>query len=125
MSFDAQQGRRSRLTDLVIPNGADASNFLSEDEYGLFDAVAIESPATFPETAGLEANNDASADQTADAQWSTYHPITPGTAVTWVATTNIMYVLPAPPTHGFRLRTTGNVAAERTFRIWGIHYGRS
>ncbi len=125
MSFEADQGRRSRLTDLTIPSGTDVSNFLNEREYGRFDALALESPATFPETAGLEANNDPALAEGDDAQWSTYHPITPGTAVTWVATTNIMYVIPTPPTHGFRLKTTGNVAADRTFKVWGIFYGRS
>lgn len=70
MTFEAQQGRRSRLTDLVIPVTTDVSNFISEDEYGQFNALAILAPAgTFDGTINLEANNDPALDETADAHY--------------------------------------------------------
>jgi len=119
MAFEAQQGRRSRLVDLVIPVTTQPSNFISSDQYEQFTHLAILAPAgTFDGTINLEANNDPSADETADAQWSLYHPITPGTAVVLVATE--MIVIPSPPTHGFRLKSTVNEDPGLTFKVWGI-----
>ena len=119
MAFDAEQGRRSRLTDLVIPNGTQASNFISSSIYAQFHDIAILPPATLPETVNPQFNNDPSLDETADAQWTTYLPLDPKDAdLDFVAGVGIL--LPAPPTHGFRVKSTANVAAERTFKVWGI-----
>jgi len=119
MPFDAEQGRRSRLVDLVIPNTTQPSNFISSSEYEKFTHLAFLHIGAIAETVNPQVNNDPAADETADAQWNLYDPITPGTAgFTLVA--DVLVVIPAPPTHGFRLKSTTNVAAERTIRCWGL-----
>ena len=124
MSFDAQQGRRTRLTDLVIPLAADVSNMLNEDEYGGYDALAIYPvTGTYDGAMSLEVNQDPSEDETNDSQWTAYDPITPGTAV--VPVSNRMIVIPSPPTHGFRIKSASNEDPLVTFRVWGIRYGRA
>ncbi len=124
MSFDALAGRRTRLTDLVIPQAGDATNFLDEKEYGGYDALAIYPvTGTYDGAMSLEVNQDPSADQGNDAQWTAYDPITPGVAV--VPVSNRLIVIPAPPTHGFRIKSASAEDPLVTFRVWGINYGRS
>ena len=118
MAFDAQQGRRSRLEDLIIPNGTDVSNFLNSDQYEQYTHLAVLAPAVLTNACSPEANIDPSADETLDAQWKAYHPLTAGTAVTFPADT--ITIIPSAPTHGFRIKSAANEGAERTFRIWGI-----
>ncbi len=124
MSFEALSGRRTRLTDLVIPATADVTNMLTEDEYGGYDALAIYPvTGTYDGAMSLEVNQDPSADETNDAQWTAYDPITPGTAV--VPVSNRLIVIPSPPTHGFRIKSASAEDPLVTFRVWGIRYGRS
>ncbi|KKN39742.1 hypothetical protein LCGC14_0740210 [marine sediment metagenome] len=123
MSFQAQQGRRTRLADLVIDNGVSESNFLNSDQYSMFTHLAILAPATLTDTVRGEVNSDPSADQTSDTQWKAYHPITPGTLVAFPV--SVVTVIPAPPTHGFRLNSDSNEGAKRTFKCWGLRIPRS
>lgn len=119
MTFEAQQGRRTRLTDLVIPVTTDVSNMLNEAEYGGYSHLAILGLAgTYDGNMSLEANIDPALDETNDDQWKLYHPITPGTAVVPVA--DIMIVIPSPPTHGFRIKSSSSEDPAVTFQVWGI-----
>ena len=123
MSFQAQQGRRTRLPDLTIPISTKVSNMMNADEYaGYSHLVILGEAGTYDGTINLEMNNDPSLDETNDSQWSLYHPITPGTAVT--PTANVGVVIPSPPSHGFRLKSTVNEDPALTFKVWGIKQGR-
>ena len=119
MAFQAQQGKRNRLTDLVITQTADVSNMLNSDQYSQYTELAILAPAgTFDGTIGPECNIDPSLDETNDDQWKTYHPSTPGTTLAFPAA--VLTVFPSPPTHGFRLKSSSAEDPALTFKVWGL-----
>lgn len=97
---------------LTIPNGQAVSNSLIADLYGMYSAILIFGPAALTNTVTVQSGGDDSVGATFQAVQSP-----PGTDITVPAAKAI--VLTAFPFPQFRVGSSGNEGATRTFQIWG------
>ena len=98
----------SPLPDLVIANGATASNVISRNEYADAVSIAIQAPATLAETVTIQVSYD-------NSTWATLHDGTAdiasplaGKARQYIEMFGFNY---------FRLLAGSAVGAARTFKV--------
>lgn len=120
MTIDLKLQRVVELTSLVFTVASDpnASNRIDADEFGKFDAITIGTlESTLTGTAiTVEVLLDASADETADASWSTLQ--SPAGTDIEIAAGKAVTIKP-PCALALRLKSNDDEASDRTFQVTG------
>ena len=118
MAVKLQTHRVVPLGVLTIENGEQLSNLLTADTYAVYDAIMIASKdSALTGEVTLLVLNDVSADETDVGSYSTLES-PPGTAVKIGAGKAV--VLTDLPAVAFRLGSSQNETAERTFGVFGL-----